>query len=248
MNFLAPEFWVGVLSCLFTVLILSYVIGDNPAFRLAIHVFIGISAGYVAAIVLLQVIANKLIVPLATPISLILQGDGQQWMTLLLLLVPLFLGLMLLTKLSPRVEWLGRPIVAFLVGTGAAAAVAGAITGTIYPQVEDSAKALPAAKELIDLATGGISLKASYDLATGIIILLGTVATLAYFQFTVIGKKPSATNRGWGAKITSILSLIGQSFIAITLGTLFAGVFSAALAALIDRIQSIMLFVQSLFH
>src|SRR4051812_35669654 len=134
MNFLAPDFdfWIGVLSFLFTLLILSYVIGDNPAFRLAIHAFIGISAGYVAGIVLLQVITNKLIVPLAmTPISLIMQGDGQSWKTLLLLLVPLLLGLMLLTKLSPRFEWLGRPVVAFLVGTGAAAAVAGAITGTL---------------------------------------------------------------------------------------------------------------------
>lgn len=236
MNFLAPDFWIGVLSCLFTVLILSYVIGDNPAFRLAIHVFIGISAGYVAAIVLLQVIANKLIVPLAmTPISLIMQGDVQQWTTLLLLLVPLLLGMMLLTKLSPRAEWLGRPVVAFLVGTGAAAAVAGAITGTIYPQVADLAKALAPGKGWTDLFTGGI-------------ILLGTVATLAYFQFTVIGKKPSAANHGLGARINAVLSLIGQSFIAITLGTLFAGVFSAALAALIDRVQSIMLFVQSLFH
>jgi hypothetical protein len=236
MNFLAPDFWIGVLSCLFTVLILSYVIGDNPAFRLAIHTFIGISAGYVAAIVLLQVIANKLIVPLATPISLILQGDGEQWKTLVLLLVPLFLGVMLLTKLSPRAEWLGRPVVAFLVGTGAAAAVAGAITGTIYPQVADSAGELKfiSGREL--------------DLVAGAVILLGTIATLAYFQFTVIGKKPSVANRGWVATITSVFSLIGQSFIAITLGTLFAGVFSAALAALIDRIQSIILFVQTLFH
>ena len=221
MNFLAPDFWIGVLSCLFTVLILSYVIGDNPAFRLAIHAFIGISAGYVAAIVLLQVIANKLIVPLA---------DGN-----LIVLIPLLLGVMLLTKLSARTEWLGRPVVAFLVGTGAAAAVAGAITGTIYPQVSGSASALSLDKSPMDLVSGGL-------------ILLGTVATLAYFQFTVIGKKPSVANRGWGTKITSVFSLIGQSFIAITLGTLFAGVFSAALAALIDRIQSIILFIQTLFH
>ena len=59
----SPEFMIGLLSLLFTVLILSYAVGDNSAFRLAIHVFIGISAGYVAAIVLLQIIANKLILP-----------------------------------------------------------------------------------------------------------------------------------------------------------------------------------------
>ena len=49
----------GFLSFLFTVLILSYLVGDNPAFRLAIHAFIGVSAGYVAMVVFRQIIIDK---------------------------------------------------------------------------------------------------------------------------------------------------------------------------------------------
>ena len=224
--FASSEFLIGLLSLLFTLLILSYVVGDNPAFRLAVHVFIGISAGYVAAIVLLQVIENKLIAPL-------IFGDMYQKV---LAVIPLILGFFLLGKLSSRTEWLGRPVVAFLVGTGAAAAVAGAIMGTIYPQVAGSVNELSPNRSLLDLLGG-------------VFILLGTVATLAYFQFTVIGKKASGGAQG---VVMKVITFVGQIFIAITLGTLFAGVFSAALTALIDRIQSIvsfvMLILQKLLH
>ena len=40
----------GVISFLFTILIFSYLLGDNPLFRIASYIFVGVSAGYVAAI------------------------------------------------------------------------------------------------------------------------------------------------------------------------------------------------------
>ncbi len=213
---------IGVLSLFFTILILSYVVGDNPAFRLAVHVFIGVAAGYVAAIVLLQVIANKMILPLF----------GNDTNEKMLVVIPsIVLGLLLLTKLSPRIEWLGRPVVAFLVGTGAAAAVAGAMMGTIYPQVMGSIN-------MFDLDK-------SPNIAASVFILLGTIATLAYFQFTVFGKKASTGKRDI---VANVIAVVGQVFIAITLGTLFAGVFSAALTALVDRIESIVLFIVQFFR
>jgi hypothetical protein len=39
--------------------------------------------------------------------------------------------------------------------------------------------------------------------------------------------------------VVEFLAQVGRVFIAITLGALFAGVFSAALAALIERMDSI---------
>ncbi|MGC1374971.1 MAG: hypothetical protein WA821_02030 [Anaerolineales bacterium] len=219
----SPDFMIGLLSLLFTVLILSYAIGDNSAFRLAIHVFIGIAAGYVTAIVLLQIIANKIALPIVMALVAGTMDDKIQ--VGILVGIPLLLGLTLLTKASPRAEWMGRPVVAFLVGTGAAAAVAGAMLGTIYPQVLGSINVL------------------GQNLLEGVLVLLGTVVTLAYFQFTVLGKKAPIGKRGW---LVNAIALVGQAFIAITLGTLFAGVFSAALTALVDRIQSIVLFIDTI--
>lgn len=217
---LPPDLVIGILSLLFTVLILSYVVGDNPAFRMAIHAFIGIAAGYVAAIVLLQVIENKIILPF------FLDDIGEK---LFVVTPALILGVFLLAKLSPRYEWVGRPVVAFLVGTGAAAAVAGAVMGTIYPQVMGSINMLAPSDD-------------PWSIPRGLFILFGTVATLAYFQFTVFGKKAAVGKRG---VVFDIIALVGQIFIAITLGALFAGVFAAALSALVERIESIILFIES---
>ena len=208
----------GGLSLLFTLLVLSYVVGDNPGFRLAVHAFIGISAGYVAAVVITQVVANKIVLPLVsgTPDSL---PAG----------IALVLGVVLLAKISQGTEWIARPIVAFLVGTGAAAAVAGALLGTLYPQSLASINAFGPTQNLFVAA----------------FVLLGTVATLAYFQFTVFGKSAPGGRRGW---LMTAIAFVGQIFIAITLGALFAGAFSAALTALVDRIQSIVLFFDQFLH
>ena len=43
--------WIGgVIAFLLTLSILSYALGDNFIFRLAIHLFIGVTAGYVLAV------------------------------------------------------------------------------------------------------------------------------------------------------------------------------------------------------
>lgn len=214
----ANELIIGLLSFLFTVLVLSYIIGDSPAFRLAVHAFVGVAAGYVAATVFRQVVVDKLFMPLLTG-SLIDRA---------LMAFPLVMSILLLAKMSPQLEWLGRPVVAFLVGVGTATAVAGAVLGTLFPQIE-------ASSAMFGQGLGGI--------VSGALILLGTITTIAYFQFTV--RKANAGNRG---KIMAFLALLGQVFIAITLGAIFAGVLAAALTAFVDRIQSIVLFLDSLIR
>jgi hypothetical protein len=104
---------VGVTGFLLTIMVLSYLVGDNALFRFAIHVFVGVSAGYIAVIALYRVILPFLVTPLLTA-PLLERG---------LLLVPLLLAALLLMKISPRLSWLGGPAVAYLVGAGAAVAV-----------------------------------------------------------------------------------------------------------------------------
>jgi hypothetical protein len=212
----------GIFSLLFTVMVLSYVIGDNVAFRLAIHVFIGISAGYVAVLVWRQVIVDKMIMPLFV-------GN---LLDKALAVIPLILGLFLATKMFPSIEWVGRWVVAFMVGIGAAAAVAGAVIGTLFPQVLSTINLFDAQN-----ASGAL------DVGAGILILVGTVSTLAYFQFTVLGKDAPSGRRG---AVMRGIAFVGQIFIVITLGALFAGAFSAALTALIDRMHSIIQFFDML--
>src|SRR5215210_1721753 len=110
----------ALVGMILTLMVFSYLIGDNPLFRIAVYLFIGVASGYAATIVWHYVLVPKLFQPLATfnPLSL----------------VPFIFGISLLAKLSPRTSWIGNFAMAVLVGVGAAAAVGGALWGTLMPQ------------------------------------------------------------------------------------------------------------------
>ena len=122
----------GVLSFLFTLLIFSYLIGDNPLFRIAVYIFVGVSSGYIAVIAWWQVIWPRLIQPL---ISAMLTGSLLEKG---LIFVPLLGAVLILMKVSPRLAGMSRFVMAFLVGVGAAVTIAGAVAGTLIPQVMGS--------------------------------------------------------------------------------------------------------------
>jgi hypothetical protein len=213
----------GGISFLLTLMVLSYLIGDNPIFRIAIYLFIGVSAGYVASVAWHQVLYPRLVLPLTSA------GLGER----LLLVIPLVLGLLLLLKISPRTAGFGSLPMAFLVGIGAAVAIGGAVLGTIFPQTQASMK-------VFDLSSAGqYKLERIFE---GLFMLVGTITALVYFNF---GAKATATGPRRG-KLISFLSWVGQIFIAITFGVLFAGVFMAALTALIERLNFIVTFLFSL--
>ncbi len=207
----------GTVSFLLTVMIFSYLIwGDNPAFRISVYIFVGVSAGYVAAVAFWQVLFPRLIVPLVT-------GNFVEH---LLPLVGLILGVLLLMKLSPKMASLGNVPIAFLVGVGAAVAVGGAVMGTIIPQTG-------AVANLFDLSAAGQYWFERLFFAS--LVLLGTITTLVYFHFGARAT-PEGPKR---SKLVLFLGWIGQIFIAITLGALFAGVFAASMTALIERLNFI---------
>ena len=57
--------WIGAfLGFVLTLLIFSYLIGDNPLFRITVHIFIGVSAGFAAVIAIENIILPRLIDPL----------------------------------------------------------------------------------------------------------------------------------------------------------------------------------------
>ena len=219
-----PDLIAGVLSFLFTILIFSYVIGDNPLFRIAVYIFVGVSSGYIAAVVWWQVIWPRLIYPLIVG-SMVEKG---------LLLIPLLGALLIIMKISPRLAGMGRVAMAFLVGVGAAVTIAGALTGTLLPQV------------LGTINTFDVNAAAARNIAfievvfNGAFILAGTILTLAYFHF---GARPTADGSMHRFAPIEWLAWGGRVFIAITLGAVFTGVYAAALTALIERIESLMNFI-----
>lgn len=208
----------GAIGFLLTVMVFSYLIGDNPLFRIAVYLFIGVASGYAAAVIVNNVLFAKFqSLPLNDPTQLAIG------------LIPFLFAVTLLAKLSPRLSWLGTFAMAVLVGVGAATALGGALAGTLIPQAGAAMEAMNS-RSLLNLLQGGV-------------MLAGTVATLAYFQF---GAKRASDGTVKRNAILEALAWLGRIFIAVTLGVLFAGVFMAALTAMIERLSSLIHFVSSL--
>lgn len=208
----------AITSFLITVLILSYLLSDNPLFRAAIFVFIGVAAGYIAAVAWNEVIYPLLVQPI---------GSGEIFSAKvenILLVFPLLGSALLLLKTSPHLSRLGQLPVSYLIGVGAAVAIGGAVQGTLLPQIISS----------IDVFDKSLMLNFVSLIFYGL-ILLGVISTLTYFHF---GARPQADGSTRQNPIINILTWIGRFYIAITFGVLFAGVYMAALTTLIERLDS----------
>ncbi|HEB65234.1 MAG TPA: hypothetical protein ENJ02_06815 [Chloroflexi bacterium] len=206
-----------LLGFILTVAVFSYLLGDNPLFRIAVYLFIGATAGYTAALLIFNVLWPQMLLPVLTG-SAVQRGIA---------LIPLVLGVLVLMKSSRHLGRLGNPPMGMLAGIGAAVAAGGAISGTLFPQTAASIQTL--------------SPQGNMGLINGGIVLLGTISTLAYFQFTMRRSDAPKPNI-----LVDVLGDIGHVFIAITLGVLFAGVYLAALTALIERVDALFSIAQIL--
>ncbi len=222
-----PDLLGAVIGFALTLMVFSYIIGDNIFFRVAIYIFIGVAAGYAAVVAWYSVIWPQLLEPLLFGI----QNDR------LYILFPLVMGILLLFKLSPRLTRIGNPAIAYLIGVGVAVAVGGAVIGTIFPLIN-------ATFQLFDFSAALNGVSWLINLIKAVIILVGTITTLLYFHFGVRSKsEPDLEKPRWAV----ILNWIGQIFIGTSLGVIFAGVFSASLTALIERTTYVVNFMLAIF-
>jgi len=223
----SPDLIAGILGFIFTLLIFSYLIGDNPLFRVAVYIFIGVSSGYIAAVAWWQVIMPRLAHPLISAL-----GSGAV-VDSVLMLIPV-LGVLFLI-LFPRHTGLGQVVMAYLVGVGAAVTIAGALIGTLLPQIQGTVNAFDMSS--VAGKDPGYLIEALFN---AVVILIGTIVTLSYFFFGARQKTDGSMRR---AGLIEIFAAVGRVFIGIALGAVYAGVYAAALTALIERISSLINFI-----
>ena len=155
------------------------------------------------------------------------------------LAVPLIGSILLFFKAFPRLSHLGQLPMAYLVGVGAAVTIGGAVLGTLLPQISATFENFD-----VELAVARNS-EPVLILAQGISILVGVIGTLAYFHFGASQKEDGSVGRNI---LVNILSWVGRVYIAIAFGVLFAGVYMAALTALIERMDSLRSFFVQLMQ
>ncbi len=194
---LDPWIW---LSALLTLAIFSFLFRDNILYQFAEHLFVGMSAGYLIAITW----HNQMVPNLFEP--LFIQGN-------LVYIIPLLFGLCYFARFIPKMGYLVRLPIAFLLGWG---------SGAIIPAIFQ--------RDILKQTQGTLLVKEAFlKWDTGlwaIIMLVGVISVLIYFFFSKERKgimKPAAN--------------LGIIFLMLGFGASFGYTVMSRISLLIGRLQ-----------
>ncbi len=195
---MSPNPWLWIAAFL-TLGIFSFLFKDNPFYRFCEHLFVGVANGYYIALYWHNTLRPNLYEPLS---------QGQ-----FLYFVPLLLGLMYFAKFIPKISWLVRIPIGFMIGWGAGISIPANFQARILRQIE-----------------GTVVTPASFhNFWSGIwavFIFVGVVTTVIYFFF-------SREHKG----ILKPVSRLGIIFIMVGFGASFGYTIMARVSLLIGRIQ-----------
>jgi len=174
------SFWrtVGVwVAALFTIFILSFLYKDNPFYKFAESVVVGVSAGYWMVVGFWDVIVPNLLGKLFPGMVKNWAMPGLIGETEWSYLVPLIFGFMLLMRLSPNGAWISRWPLAFIIGSTAGVRLLGYIHADFLSQIRNS---------IISMAvyTPGGEFEFWHSILN-LILILGVLSSLVYFFFSV---------------------------------------------------------------
>lgn len=222
-----------IVGAVLTLMIFSYLLGDNALYRWALALIVGAAVGYAAAVAV-RFVTQEWIAQASTGRgTLLVHTTGADLATM----APLLLGCLLLFKgftssrLLGRLSIVGNIPLGYLVGVGAGVSVSGALMGTILP--------------LMRTPGGGAWVEQGLlGLLQGIAILLTTIITLLVFssqaRLAADGGRAEADveRKVWAGTYHRRhgLQQVGSALIAVALGSAFAGAITSALTALVMRL------------
>jgi len=198
------------LAAFFTLGIISFLYRDNPWYKVSEAVFVGISAGYWFVISFWDNLHGKLYIGLTE------HGDY-------MLLFGAVLGFMMILRLIPKIGWISRWPLAFVVGSISGLYLMNYFSSNVMAQVQNSI--LP----FFSTSYGQSIFSASLEQIVGnIVVVVGTFTGLVYFFFS----KEHKGTFGATAKI-------GIWVIMITFGASFGYTVMSRMSLLIGRMDFI---------
>ncbi len=200
--------WAGALA---TFALYSLLYKENPVYRAAEHIFLGLATGYGGYVLWKEVLFVRWFLPLFK--------DGQ-WAWILALVA----GGMFYTVYSPKLSWMSRLAMVTTMGLAAGLEFR-RFYGQWIPQIGSSFKPLFVHKEL---EGGGTDLAATYFASfTNILFLVCFVCVLSYFFFSF---------RQQGKLITRITSS-GRLLMMVAFGAMFGSTVMARMSLFIGRLD-----------
>lgn len=146
----------NIVAAILTLAIFSYLYKDNPVYKFAEHLFVGIGAGYWLSVEYHNVLVPNLFMKLFA-------GD-------LLLLIPLVLGLLLFARFLGGISWLSRWSMGLMVGTFSGLAVIGYLQSELMAQIQAN---------LLSVNTGDAGTNVN-----NAVLIVGLITSLVYFFFS----------------------------------------------------------------
>lgn len=119
---MSHDIWVWVAAFL-TLCILSFLYKDNPFYKFAEYLLIGVALGFGIALTWYNVIIPKIWIPL--------RQEHQYH-----LIIPMCLGLLFWTRLVPKYAWLSRWPMAFQIGTSLGIGLPLVLQADIFKQIQ----------------------------------------------------------------------------------------------------------------
>jgi hypothetical protein len=219
---------VGVFLSVFLMFCLvSFLWRDNPFYKLAEHLFIGLSIGYYVTVqfwdVLKPTLWDKLV---DNPDPVVRWG----WYV-----IPAVLCLLMFARYVKPLAWLGRLPIAFVIGAFAGQNAAGYARGVLVPQTGATMQPLlgtAAMQESIDVclesASGAIgALLCRYgDRVNALLIVVGVCSALLYFFFSAPHDR-----------ILGAVSRVGVLFLMLAFGASFGFTVMGRIALAVGRAQ-----------
>ncbi len=221
---MTQDFGVWVAAAL-TLFVFSFLYKDNPLYKFAEHLFVGISAGYYIVLNYWTVIIVNLYDPLMKAFTGVdpvngqkvvmeggafaaQQGDYRAW-----LIIPGILGVLLFTRLFSRIDWISRWSLAIIIGVYAGLKTTGFAQGDLVAQVQASLQPLWIAGDL----AGSVS---------AIIFTIGLITSLLFFFY-------SREHKG----ALGVASRIGVYFLMVGFGAGYGYTVMSRVSLLIGRFQ-----------
>ena len=189
------ELFATWVSIALTLCILSFLYRDNPLYKFAEHLFVGVSAGYYIALAYQETIRPNLVEAVIA---------GNYWR-----FVPLVLALMMFTRFVPRIAWLSRWPLAFIVGMYAGINVGAYGRGDLIIQLQAT---------MLDFMNGGWSGFSNF------LLVVGLTTSLMYFYFS---REQTGVMKG--------VSRVGIAFLMISFGASFGYTVMSRISLAIGR-------------
>ena len=198
--------WVGAFI---TLCCFSFLYRDNPFYRFAEHLFVGVSAGFFFSTVIFHQVVKPDLLGQLFPRWFSMSSTAEPDYTLI---IPGLLGILMLFRLSQELSWISRFTVAFVMGVSTGLEIVLATHQLLLPQMRKAIVPLVVPGDLVGTFSNWV-------------LVIGSIACIFYFFFSTEHRGPVYGN----------ISRVGIWFLMVSFGAAFGTTVMGRVSLLIGR-------------